>query len=423
MTTSTQTFTYSDYYQELIQGNERDLIGFTGFTAEDIERLHSIQSFVNQHVESLVDRFYEPIVKDPHLRSIIDNHSSVDRLKRMFSSYLLDMFSGKIGAEYLKHRHVVGAIHYRIGLSEQWYIAAYTRIQNEMLSLVINELPKKDALSILQSFQRLCSLDMQIAIGTYIGTYADSLTQYNEARLSQNEQLTKAAKDLAEHSSDMKAHVSNQRSDTERVTTGLQSLYQDSQHMQNNMLEAQSDISESMTNLEAMVSDVERSRDKLSLLNESSMNIGKVTQTIWEIAKKTKVLSLNASIEASRAGEYGRGFAVVANEVGTLAANTQHALESIRSQIEETQNHVSEFHESIEALSNKANHMNDVTNTIKKRLADSTEAAGENFAAIEGFTTTVEQFQSSFHELMASFDKLGSFSEELTDLRLEVHEQ
>jgi methyl-accepting chemotaxis protein len=59
-------------------------------------------------------------------------------------------------------------------------------------------------------------------------------------------------------------------------------------------------------------------------------NIGKLTQTILDIASQTNLLSLNASIEAARAGEAGKGFAVVAGEISNLADNSSNTAKEIQ---------------------------------------------------------------------------------------------
>jgi len=80
---------------------------------------------------------------------------------------------------------------------------------------------------------------------------------------------------------------------------------------------------------------------KLATLNEKAGNITQVVTTIVKVADQTNLLSLNAAIEAEKAGEYGRGFSVVASEVRRLADQTAVATYDIEQMVREIQSAVS----------------------------------------------------------------------------------
>ncbi len=79
---------------------------------------------------------------------------------------------------------------------------------------------------------------------------------------------------------------------------------------------------------------------KLAVLNEKAANINQVVTTITKVADQTNLLSLNAAIEAEKAGEYGRGFAVVATEIRRLADQTSVASFDIEQMVKEMQSAV-----------------------------------------------------------------------------------
>lgn len=81
--------------------------------------------------------------------------------------------------------------------------------------------------------------------------------------------------------------------------------------------------------------------ERLAVINERAAAIGGVTTTITKVADQTNLLSLNASIEAEKAGEYGRGFSVVAREIGRLADQTAVATLDIGRIVKEMQSAVS----------------------------------------------------------------------------------
>lgn len=79
---------------------------------------------------------------------------------------------------------------------------------------------------------------------------------------------------------------------------------------------------------------------KLSVLSEKAGNINQVVTTITKVADQTNLLSLNAAIEAEKAGEYGRGFAVVATEIRRLADQTAASTYDIEQMVKDIQSAV-----------------------------------------------------------------------------------
>ncbi len=99
-----------------------------------------------------------------------------------------------------------------------------------------------------------------------------------------------------------------------------------------------------LTRMEATMSQITEASSaisaRLAVLNEKAGNINTVVTTITKVADQTNLLSLNAAIEAEKAGEYGRGFGVVATEIRRLADQTAGATSDIEQMVKDMQSAV-----------------------------------------------------------------------------------
>lgn len=95
------------------------------------------------------------------------------------------------------------------------------------------------------------------------------------------------------------------------------------------LLVAQAFIDARESEVRMLLESVNRVQEQMSHLSQQGQQIGQVVEGIRDVAEQTKLLSLNARIEAAHAGEHGRGFSVVAEEVRRLAGKTADSLESI----------------------------------------------------------------------------------------------
>lgn len=139
---------------------------------------------------------------------------------------------------------------------------------------------------------------------------------------------------------------------------------------------------------------------KLRIMDEKANNINNVVTTITKVADQTNLLSLNAAIEAEKAGEYGAGFAVVAREIRRLADRSAVATLEIEQMVKEMQSSVSTGVMEVDKFS--------------KEVSQYVEDVGSISAQIAGFIKNVQSLAPQFGVVSQSMDEQYRGAEQIS---------
>ncbi|MBQ7615712.1 MAG: methyl-accepting chemotaxis protein [Butyrivibrio sp.] len=151
--------------------------------------------------------------------------------------------------------------------------------------------------------------------------------------------------------------------------------------------------------------------------------IGTLADTIAEIADQINLLSLNASIEAARAGDAGKGFAVVASEINKLASSTSEAVEQIRETIDGVQEAFgtlsSSSGELLEFIKETVTPDYDHFVDVAKQYGDDADSFG---GSSENIAQMVENIRASMEEVSKAIQNIAESTQDTADLSSKVND-
>ncbi len=251
---------------------------------------------------------------------------------------------------------------------------------------------------------------LHVSMQEFVSKVNDALFQLNQAALqmsSGSDQVAIGSQTVAQGAATQATSIENLVRSIEQISTQITVSAKNA-----------SQVSEMAANTSsALIASNEQMQQMMTAMGQiehSSKEIRKITKTIEDIAFQTNILSLNAAVEAARAGSAGKGFAIVADEVRDLAGKSAQAAQSTTELIQAS---ISAIEQGVAHAQSTASNLVSVvglSNETSELIQEISTATNGQAQFIEQITSGLDQISAIVHTNSATSQESAAASEELT---------
>lgn len=256
-----------------------------------------------------------------------------------------------------------------------------------------------------------------------LSTVSESLSSVSEKTHSQAETVSEAAQSISE---DMNELVRS----THQAVTNIDTIANSADEMNATVSGAAHASGTTRDMMSRVVTRAHRAYERTKALEKSAQDITVITDTITDISESTNLLSLNASIEAARAGDAGKGFAIVATEIKGLAGEVAEAtceikkqIDGMRSSTEQTVSDIGEISELISQADGMAVELATSMETQSAKTKEIAESVSMASVGIKAITANLSSSKTSVENITLEIGRLNGESRALSRESLNVKEK
>ncbi|MEH7479426.1 globin-coupled sensor protein, partial [Bacillus altitudinis] len=349
---------------------------------------------------------------------IIQDNSSVERLKKTLRIHISEMFAGVIDESYVAKRIKIAQVHLRIGLQPKWYMAAFQDLLLSIMDLFAQHIQDfKEYQTAVKATTKILNLEQQLVLDTFQNEYSKVR---DEAELQQKElhtKITETSNSLASLFSNTTNAVDKLVSKSDEMADMSQAGTKISAQVEEKSIGGKKELEIQQTQMNQIDGSMTKIETEIKRLEEIAKQIEQIFGIVTGIAEQTNLLSLNASIESARAGEHGKGFAVVANEVRKLSEDTKKTVSTVselvnntNSQIAIVSQHIADVNLLVTDSKEKMTQINSLFDDIVSSMNLSKNQNGKIEIDLQTFLNELKEVKQTVSQVASSVESLTSLT-------------
>jgi len=447
----------------------RSRLEFLEFDQDQRDALRGTRYDVRVVIGKALDRFYSRAALTPHTAQFFNSPAHMAKAKAAQEKHWDLIVQAEFDSNYHESTRRVGATHARIGLEPRWYVGSYALVVEELVAGLARRRSFWQRLKALWNpagaqestiaLVKAALLDMELSLSVYFeeaqASRRAAVAQLDEALAALSEcdlthQLSGMPRSFAtledsynEALSKIRTMIASVAEGARRIDGGVNEIAQASEDLarrtegnaatleqasasiaqMDDRLRSSADASRStVSRADQAIATVSSGRDiadeavhAMNRVAASAKGIDAVIEGLDKISFQTRVLAMNAAVEAGRAGEAGRGFAVVADLVSALAKRAEEEAGRARDQLTATQTDIGTAVEMVQRVDNALSGISSDVAEVHQLLGKMADDNNAQAMAIHEISGGVGAMDQSTQQNAAMVEQTSAAARNLTD--------
>ncbi|AWE08876.1 chemotaxis protein [Lysinibacillus sp. 2017] len=396
-------------------------IKMLNLTEQDLKYLKVFKPHVDQNIDQIVDTFYRNLGMEASLIQIINEHSSVDRLKVTLKRHICEMFDGQIDEVYFMKRKKIAKVHVHIGLKTKWYIGAFQSLLIDFIRIIKTEIPNvEQRFNTIEAISKIINFEQQVVLEEYEDVVDRMKEKLEGEKNSVSNLIIESSSNLAAISEETNASFQLLTDQSDIMLSYAKKAIELSDVATDQANNGKVQIRQQAISMDAIQDSVVVISEEIDKLAEISKEMELTMGIVTNIANQTNLLALNAAIEAARAGEAGKGFGVVAGEVRKLSEQTKQSAINVEELLQNTNmrttkllESLKEIKESVQIGESSMKGTEEQFSAILESMVETKEQNNLVEQEVEQIGLTIGELGRAFDEVTHAADTLATVSQNL----------